>query len=751
MEKAHNWTYVKSKSKGKQTALTQSKPKDTTGSPNQLSLLTGAAIHNSPNQLTIPTGAVIHSSPAFSASASISTPASPHSLAGPPTTVDFVLFDDQEDAEGEDDDTPLYTHFGNVQEPDSYLPWTSPGTRLRDNERMIQHFSQAYNCMPGTLIPPTHLPDARLDPALSNFAALPAYGLPYSQPVGDHGHFANDAAIKIESPIDIPVDDFFPADGAVKRKHETPENHLTQHGQVQATTGSGPSGNHTAGADRRAPGRSKAHLASAPGNNSGEDGSRPKKKLKSNDTQEFTDTSMPDIFRHAHPDIYDRNRSDKYSPCHTPHREISTLVRHLSRPAHRLTVTPRAISSFDLDDPEFRHPRVGVCRFCWRSFSNKLEFDVHVSSPCQRVSRGKEEKWRVLHDSFTPLCDPADTIVPATQPAQQTGDGHNAADGLEDSLMEDVGGDTNGADEARTPSTSVPSPVPSHTDSFLPAPMNADQIVSVDEHGRLQREHEALLERHQQLEQVTRVLLIQRMMQQPNLNHSTTTTNNTVVNPGPSNARSTLHHSIVMKALLDRDNLVQHMDSQSTDVDVQGFMNEMEDTLSHQSAAGYASAASSASSSTIHRVPPSPPSQPAQLPGDRVEKATSHQTTTALAYRPPLPSIPDSGYGTDKRRGSLAELQQEALAKMVTPPSSGEAAEASQADVAPGVTEATTAHKLSPHHSQSSDLFLTEQEMANYHDPDYNGFYQDSNGQNLFNPDPSLDAFGFEFPPSQTE
>lgn len=463
--------------------------------------------------------------------------------------------------------------------------------------------------------------------------------------------------------------------------------------------------------------------------------------------------------------------------------------RHLSRPAHRLTVTPRAISSFDLDDPEFRHPRVGVCRFCWRSFSNKLEFDAHLSIPCQRVSRGKEEKWRVLHDSFTPLCDPADTIIPVTQPAQQTGDGQNVVSLPDDSPMADAGGDTNGADEAGTPSTSVPSPVlPSDTGSFLPAPMNAGRIVSVDEHSRLQREHNALRERHQQLERVAQVLLAQRMMQQPNLSHSAATTNDNVVIPGPSSVRQTSNHPIRTKAPLDRDNLVQHMDSQSTNVDVQGFMNEMEDTFSQQSASGYnsASASSTASRSTIHRVPPSPPSQPAPLPGDKVENPPSHHTTTALAHRPPLPSIPDSGYGTEQRRGSLGELQQEALAKLITPPSSNEAA------VAPGVTEATTTddlgnippnsnsststrnsnsgydselhwgatatpplrrvqHKLSPHHSQNSDLFLADQEMADYSDQDYSLFYQDSSGRNLFNPNASPNGFDFEFPPSQTE
>ncbi|KAK1836084.1 hypothetical protein QBC39DRAFT_296909 [Podospora conica] len=134
--------------------------------------------------------------------------------------------------------------------------------------------------------------------------------------------------------------------------------------------------------------------------------SRPEKTPMSGPDAEFTDTNMPDIFRFAHPSIYDRDQKEKYSPCHSFHRDISTLIRHLARPAHRLLVTKDAISSFDIEDPEYPHRRVGVCRRCWRQFPQRDAFQEHLSSTCENASKRKREKWQVLYESFTPLMGP---------------------------------------------------------------------------------------------------------------------------------------------------------------------------------------------------------------------------------------------------------------------------------------------------------------------------------------------------------
>ncbi|KAK3323035.1 hypothetical protein B0H66DRAFT_555696 [Apodospora peruviana] len=114
--------------------------------------------------------------------------------------------------------------------------------------------------------------------------------------------------------------------------------------------------------------------------------------------EDFRDTNMPDIFRFAHPRIYDKDKN-----CHSDHRDISTLVRHLSRPAHRLHVTERFVSSFDVNDQAYPHPRLGLCRLCWRAFPERDTFDDHISHACARVSKGRREKWRILLETFTPL------------------------------------------------------------------------------------------------------------------------------------------------------------------------------------------------------------------------------------------------------------------------------------------------------------------------------------------------------------
>ncbi|KAK4044011.1 hypothetical protein C8A01DRAFT_12503 [Parachaetomium inaequale] len=701
MEKAHDWKYVKSKSKGRRPAA-QHKTGDSDYSPNNYAMAVDAD----------------HSS------STIST--SPQSLVAPPPGVDFVLFDDQEDALGDDDD-PLYPHYGDSAE--SYLPWTSPMTRLRDNELLIERFSQTYNSMQENPSTAASSSDAELDPGLSNFAL---HGIQHYPQADAHAPFVGDAAIKMESPV-MTIDSVFPR----KRKYEpveVPSGQLEQ--APTAASGVGPNRSRKAGAGQGAPTPSKARLASKCRDSSGEDGCRPKKKIKPNSTEDFTDTSMPDIFRHAHPDIYDRNRMDKYSPCHTVHREISTLVRHLSRPAHRLNVTERTISSFDIVDPDFRHPRVGVCRSCWQTFGDRSAFDAHLSRPCQRVSKGKREKWRVLFESFTPLHDATDIALSSADSTQQTEEQwERFSDHLDDALVPDED------DDVRTPSTSVPSPVPLQLAGFAPVDPAAGRFVSADEHDRLQREHEALRERHQQLERMTQALLIQRLFQE---NMKPTTA------PGPDTKPPSLGSPkkscpATSPAVSDRDNLVQHMDSQSTDVDVHAFMEEMEDT--RQSLSRMNSGLTIASRSTIHRVPPSPPSRRAELPGAKTAAdQPSHQAKAPLAHRPPPPSIPDSGYGTENRRGSLGDLpgQHSTTTKPLTPPSTAEAAAAEDNKKTSGGVGIipwgegpspqrtpranTSSSSLSPHHSQASQPsqpggFLTDQEMADYDDDSYNLFY----------------------------
>ncbi|AEO57715.1 hypothetical protein MYCTH_2304236 [Thermothelomyces thermophilus ATCC 42464] len=710
MEKVHNWEYVKSKSRGRRSAA-QRKAADGARASENCAVAVDAD----------------HSRPALATS---------HRPATAPTTGgDFLLFDDQEDAVGEDDD-PHCLQYGGTDNAESYLPWTSPTTRLRDNELLIERFSQTYNGAQGNAnaIPSTL--GAGMDPVLPDLV-LP--GARY-YPQGDDGN-ANAVAIKVESPVKS-LDTASPT----KRKYQLFKDRSPQQNSTPASTQARePNRGREAGAGQ-GPSISLGYRPSVKrGDGSDGNGSRPK-RAKLDPARDFTDTTMPDIFRHAHPDIYDRNRSDKYSPCHTVHREISTLIRHLSRPAHRLSVTGRAISSFDIEDPDFKHPRVGVCRNCWQTFHERSDFDSHLSSPCQRVSKGKKEKWRVLYESFTPL---------AAGPNTQTGGElcGRPAEHPNDALSPAGIGNQ---EAARTPSTSVPSPVSPQLANPTPVGSGVERFVSADEHDRLQREHEALRERHQQLERMAQALLIKQLFQE---SMNLTTAAGPAVKPPLPIASSEKDCPATSAAASDRDNLVQHMNSHSTDVDVHAFMEEMEDA--RQSLSRMNSGLSTASRSTIHRVPPSPPSRHADLPGFPSGDGETGRHA-------PLPSIPDSGYGTENRRGSLGDLaaagagQQPATPGSLIPPCTAESAaggDGNNKDKAGGEAVLWGESPLQqtprgyngtlspPHHGQPS--FMTEHDMADmadYADDFYNIFYQD----NMLHSRSSPPGFTFENP-SQVE
>lgn len=76
--------------------------------------------------------------------------------------------------------------------------------------------------------------------------------------------------------------------------------------------------------------------------------------------------------------------------------------RHLGRPAHNLKVDNglQAIHSFDVPENEHGHPSAGLCKKCWRSFTDRQAFDAHFRSKCETASRSKREKFQALIDTF---------------------------------------------------------------------------------------------------------------------------------------------------------------------------------------------------------------------------------------------------------------------------------------------------------------------------------------------------------------
>jgi hypothetical protein len=348
-----------------------------------------------------------------------------------------------------------------------------------------------------------------------------------------------------------------------------------------------------------------------------------------------------------------------------------------------------------------------------------------VSFPCEKVSKGKREKWRALYDAFTPLLDATD-LAPSggDDLAQETeAQGRRFPSHLDGSP---VANDDDMLDDIGTPPTSVPSPDLLPSAAFGPSNPSNSRFISADEHCKLQEEHQALRERHQQLERVTQVLLARQLMQEKMWDHTLTKSDMKC-----SRARSSKSDpSVISATSSDRDSLVQHMDSQSTNVDVYRFMDDAEHT--RQSISRMNSGLSTASRSTIHHVPLSPPPRAAGLPAQQNTDPLSQQQSKqqSLAHRPPLPSIPDSGYGTDQRRGSLGDLAASAEQHAVTgsPTLGAEATdrprftqELSWTDDAfqKGSSKPSTPK---PPSSQPSD-FLTAQEMAEYTDESFELFY----------------------------
>lgn len=61
----------------------------------------------------------------------------------------------------------------------------------------------------------------------------------------------------------------------------------------------------------------------------------------------------------------------------------------------------QAIHSFDVLENEHGHPTAGLCKKCWRSFTEREAFDAHFrGAKCETASRSKREKFQALIDTF---------------------------------------------------------------------------------------------------------------------------------------------------------------------------------------------------------------------------------------------------------------------------------------------------------------------------------------------------------------
>lgn len=299
MEKAHDWTYVRSKATGRNVSRRVD---------SQLASLQ-AFSSTDPAQTFHPTSNSFKPSPR--------------------RAEDFVLYPNAHDHpssdDGYDDDGPMDDDDRASQDSNVLIPWTSPGTRFRRRETDLQKFTQQFNT-------PTHDEDVPIDPQLSSMGgsdALSTSNITHSNmqrsPMTDrvmssseHVYLGTSCATSSNTQP-IPYHSFMLATCIQQRPSGVVAT--SQHGRSLSSDLRQSPDNPTMG---QGVSRMLATMKRKDENDR-EDEHRPK-KLKSSPKTYFRDNQMPDIFVVAHPNIYNRNTKALYQSCETEHKDISTLV-----------------------------------------------------------------------------------------------------------------------------------------------------------------------------------------------------------------------------------------------------------------------------------------------------------------------------------------------------------------------------------------------------------------------------------------
>ncbi|KAK5664198.1 hypothetical protein OQA88_414 [Cercophora sp. LCS_1] len=612
MEKKHGWVYHRSKSNGKQVPSQH---------PSGLSL--ARPLSHLQTNLPPQAGTGVHPTPV---SAKPVVPA---------FEADFVLYPDDNEQPiilGQAGDE-LSRNYEDAPGDESrvFIPWNSPATRLMKNQSVLEMFTETYNRAPEKSMAHS---DAMIDPSLQHYTHTPSQGW---QKLDGDNLACMSTPVKVEPPS-LGLDTFSWSRGS--DTGSAPEDSPSGGGNPSTAYSSQFPTPHSVSLDFTG-------AAAQPGQmgwmqqrprRRGSDGEsdRPEKRFKSSPVEDFTDSNMPDIFRRAHPHIYDRDQKEKYSPCHSSHRDISTLVRHLGRPAHRLCVTKETISSFEIEDDDYPHPRIGICRRCWSQFSDRQAFSEHIANPCSKVSKGKREKWQVLYDSFTPLVTPSTGATIQSQPPSRL----DAREQPPRSPSRQSDFFAAAGEEARWDVPSSPFP----RQSVAPLSVPDSSLVSLHEYERLQKEHDELRQKHQQLEKIANKLLIDRAYQEAGATVATGASSD------GSPFLSTEPKPLRRPAVSILTSRVPQLNGDSLERDIQGLMNESEGLSRQDSDLSF--------TRSVH-VTNSPPPLPLanDFTADNKSKGKAPTVRTATPRRKLLESIPDSGYQSmgNQRNGSFGE------------------------------------------------------------------------------------------------
>lgn len=322
----------------------------------------------------------------------------------------------------------------------------------------------------------------------------------------------------------------------------------------------------------------------------------------------------------------------------------------------------RFISSFDVQDDEHRHPKVGLCRRCWVSFSDRGDFDRHVSVECEKTSKGKREKWEILYNTFTPIHGQGASAPSSKAYGNPVVQSQISSSGS--TFVPSQPQDTQPASATLLDQKVLATPSQHPTTADLAGQaQNGDDcsFVSMSEYRLLQEKVQGMTTEVQGMKRLMAAIILQNGRQgvmasslqpTPNLNAF----NWTVREPQDSVMGTPAGVGDVTMEIapdrFDRGSLVGYMNSQSTDVDPKGLMDEVERTLSR------ANSGVGSDRSALRHVPTSPPARTHEDadvdPSGSSGPSRAHGQPQPPAHQPT--SIPDSGYGSDKKRDSLGEI-----------------------------------------------------------------------------------------------
>lgn len=326
-----------------------------------------------------------------------------------------------------------------------------------------------------------------------------------------------------------------------------------------------------------------------------------------------------------------------------------------------------------MEDPQFRHPAAGLCKKCWRPFTDRDAFNNHLQQACANASRSKREKYRLLQDTFCPLVDNGERSLSSPDPTPLIGAGpmFSNATAPRRSVAESNADMSDIISIADEPLVAAPAQAPTTAEGEMVK--MSDHVALCDRVDALEKSNQVLAASNKQLRAFATYMMAQHRQvpsapgsssapSQP-LSHQagqSAMTNQQATaasSSAPMIPPSTPHEPATGHQSRDKESLLGGMNSQSTECDdEQDFDEDARHILSTMhSVAG-------SEHSTVRHVPLTPSVRFDRLPTDELESLppadaqhfSSNTNNNTHATQPrghrPKTSLTDSGYGSYNQR-----------------------------------------------------------------------------------------------------